>query len=463
MTSGALCLVLLAAGQAAAGYPGFRIRPVSSEDPETRLGAEAGERLILTSYVEAGRAAEARNLSKVTGGPFPPDIPSYSGFFTVDKRHGSNLFFWFFPAERDYENAPVLVWLQGGPGASSLYGLFMEVGPFFVSEDGESLIRNPYSWHKNHSIVFIDNPVGTGFSFTKKDAGYVTTQEEVGEQLHSALEQFFVVFPELQKNHFFICGESYAGKYIPALGRTIHEKNRNASLKINLKGMAIGDGLVDPVHMVQYSDLVYQWGLVDNTTWKQMKKLEDATVQLIEAEEYKLAVETMNDNLGIIGSEARVGVYNLLTDNDDIDNHYAKLLEKASVRAAIHVGKQTYYPSSDVVYDRLRGDIMKSVRPWVEELLDSGYHVVFYNGQLDIIVGYPLTVSVLERLRFNAAQEYKTASRKAWLVDGRVAGYTKTAGNMTEVLVRGAGHMVPSDQPAAGFQLIYSITRGTLR
>ncbi|XP_063238224.1 venom serine carboxypeptidase-like [Bacillus rossius redtenbacheri] len=463
MTSGALCLVLLAAGQAAAGYPGFRIRPVSSEDPETRLGAEAGERLILTSYVEAGRAAEARNLSKVTGGPFPPDIPSYSGFFTVDKRHGSNLFFWFFPAERDYENAPVLVWLQGGPGASSLYGLFMEVGPFFVSEDGESLIRNPYSWHKNHSIVFIDNPVGAGFSYTGDEAGYVTTEQEIGEQLHAALVQFFSVFPELQENHFFICGESYAGKYIPALGHTIHMKNQNASLKINLKGLAIGDGAVDGINMLQYSDIVYQWGLVDNTTWRQMKDLEDQAVKYIQAGDYNRALDMVSADLGTFGAAAKVGLYNLLTDSDEIDNHYAKLLERASVRAAIHVGRQVYHPSSDVAYDKLQGDQMRTVVPWVEELLDAGYRVVFYNGQLDIIVAYPLTVRVLQRLQFNAAQEYKTASRKAWLVDGRVTGYTKTAGNMTEVLVRGAGHMVPKDQPAAGFHLIYSITRGTLR
>jgi carboxypeptidase C (cathepsin A) len=64
----------------------------------------------------------------------------------------------------DYENAPVLLWLQGGPGFSSLFGLFNEVGPFSVAEDNVTLVMNPYSWHKNHSLVFIDNPVGTGTS-----------------------------------------------------------------------------------------------------------------------------------------------------------------------------------------------------------------------------------------------------------------------------------------------------------
>ncbi|KAJ8872308.1 hypothetical protein PR048_025912 [Dryococelus australis] len=464
MSLGVLCLLLLAEGRAAAvRYPGFLSRSPSEEQPRVYLGDDAGEKLILSRYIEAGQVEVARNLSRVTGEPFPQDIPSYSGFFTVNTTYDSNLFFWFFPAEKDYENAPVILWLQGGPGASSLYGLFMEVGPFFVAEDGASLIRNPYSWHKNHSIIFIDSPAGTGFSYTS-NAGYVTNQNEVGEQLHSAMVQFFTMFPELQKNHFFICGESYAGKYIPALGHTIHTKNPKAKLKINLKGMAIGDGLVDPVNMLGYSDLVYQWGLIDNSTWKLMQKYEGVAARHIAAGKYKLAVQTVNDYLlGTIGSKASVGAYNLLTDSDAIDNHYAKLFESGSVRSAMHVGKQKYYPSSGTVYDRLVEDIMKSVRPWVEELLDAGYRVVFYNGQLDIIVAYSLTVNMVENLKFNAAEEYKTVRRNVWRVNGRVAGYTKTAGNMTEVMVRDAGHMVPADQPAVGFHLIYSITRNTLR
>jgi len=63
------------------------------------LADEVGSQLILTPYIEAGNIEEARNLSAVSGGPFPDDIPSYSGFFTVNKQYDSNLFFWFFPAE----------------------------------------------------------------------------------------------------------------------------------------------------------------------------------------------------------------------------------------------------------------------------------------------------------------------------------------------------------------------------
>nr|CAD7574031.1 unnamed protein product [Timema californicum] len=172
---------------------------------------DVGEVLLLTPYLEEGRVEEARNLSRVNLEPYS-DIASYSGFFTVNKQFNSNLFFWFFPAEMNYEEAPVVLYLEGGPGESSLVGCFAMLGPFWVSSDENNLVPRNYSWHKNHSLIFIDNPVGTGFSYTENDAGYASNQTQVGNELYSAMSQFFTLFSELQKRDFFISGESYAGK-----------------------------------------------------------------------------------------------------------------------------------------------------------------------------------------------------------------------------------------------------------
>lgn len=101
----------------------------------------------------------------------------------------------------------------GGPGASSLFGLFTENGPFEVTKSGKVKARK-YSWNVNHNVIYIDNPVGTGFSFTDKDEGYAKNQIDVGENLYSALVQFFTLFPDLQPNDFYATGESYAGKYV---------------------------------------------------------------------------------------------------------------------------------------------------------------------------------------------------------------------------------------------------------
>ncbi|XP_063237649.1 venom serine carboxypeptidase-like [Bacillus rossius redtenbacheri] len=458
-------LVLGSAAVLAKTLPGFLPRTRSEEHQESHLDRDVGTALILTSYIEAGQIGEARNKSKVTGSLFHEDIPSYSGFFTVNSTYDSNLFFWFFPAEHDYENAPVLLWLQGGPGLSAMYGLFNEVGPFSVSEDLDSLISNPYSWHKNHSLIFIDNPVGTGFSYTQDDAGYSRNDEDVGRNLYSALLQFFALFPELQRNDFFIAGESYAGKYIPALGHTIHVNNQNASLKINLKGLAIGDGLVDPINMLHFSDLAYQWGLVDNRTWSKMQGYEYWAAIYIENNDYELAQLMWKDVLELFEKETGVSKYNVLEDavtDDETDKDFINVLQREDVRAAIHVGGQRYAMQSDYVSSYLVLDAMRSARPWLEALLDAGYRAVLYSGQLDVMCGYPLTERALRALQFSGTGQYRTAPRLGWRAGGRLAGYTKTAGNLTEVMVRAAGHMVAADQPRVAFHLIHQITRDLL-
>lgn len=215
--------------------------------------------LYLTPAIRAGRIADARNACSVQL-PEQMDVESYSGYLTVDDDRGSNLFFWFFPAANGAANAPVLLWLQGGPGMSSLYGLFEEHGPFSVSK-AQTLDRRRHTWASTHSMLYVDNPVGTGFSFTSD--GYNTDQTAVGRNMYEALLQFFALFPEYRKNDFYITGESYAGKYVPAVSYTIHQNNPNASIKINLKGLAIGNGFIDPINQVVWSENLYQYGVID--------------------------------------------------------------------------------------------------------------------------------------------------------------------------------------------------------
>lgn len=159
------------------------------------------------------------------------------------------MYFWFFPAQNGDANAPVVVWLQGGPGASSLFGLFGEIGelhpgclfskqivqpdsysfnmqyhllmprltwfwilgPFSVAANGKDLVGRASTWNKEFSLLFIDNPVGVGFSFTQRTDGFVRDEYHVGRDLYSFITQFFTVFNQYAKNDFYIAGESYAG------------------------------------------------------------------------------------------------------------------------------------------------------------------------------------------------------------------------------------------------------------
>ena len=116
-----------------------------------------------------------------------------------------------FPPQYDAENAPLVLWLQGGPGGSSLFGLFVEHGPYYVDENRSLNIR-PTSWNIPYNVLYIDQPAGTGFSFTDKEEGFATNQEDVARDLYEALQQFYKLFPHLNKNELYVTGESYAGK-----------------------------------------------------------------------------------------------------------------------------------------------------------------------------------------------------------------------------------------------------------
>ncbi|XP_076036910.1 putative serine carboxypeptidase CPVL [Oratosquilla oratoria] len=422
-----------------------------------------GEPLFLTPLIEAGKIQEARKLSRVSLGHRYGH--SFSGYLTVNKKFGSNLFFWFFPARKTPDSSPVVVWLQGGPGGSSLFGLFAEHGPFKVNEKMHLLPRK-YAWTKTMNVLYIDNPVGTGFSFTKDEAGYARNETDVGRDLYSAIVQFYQLFPELSTNNFFVTGESYAGKYVPALTYTIHKNNPTAKFKIPLKGMAIGDGLCDPVSMVDYGDFLYQIGLVDDLDRMYFKQQSDLAVQYINNKQWIEAFNVFDsllngDKTGAPSYFTNVTglnfYFNYLLSSEPKDmDYWVKFVNKQHVRGAIHVGNMTFNNGS-VVETYLLEDIMKSVKPWIEEILDN-YLVLFYNGQLDVIIAYTLTENFLRSLDWKHATEFNSSPRYIWKVDDEVAGYVREVPNIVQVMIRNAGHMVPYDQPKWAYDMMERFT-----
>lgn len=205
---GELVLVLISSSLISGSF----INPYPRFKSHNAKDNEAGDPLFLTPLLEAGKLSihDIQDMAAVNL-PELQEFPGYSGYFTVNKTTNSNLFFWHFKAALNPETAPVILWLQGGPGASSLFGLFTENGPFLVTKTGK-VKKRKYSWQTNHNMIYIDNPTGTGFSFTDKDEGYARNEVDVGRDLHEALKQFFTLFPDLVNNDFYLSGESYAGK-----------------------------------------------------------------------------------------------------------------------------------------------------------------------------------------------------------------------------------------------------------
>lgn len=122
--------------------------------------------------------------------------------------------------------------------------------------NGSALTTRNYAWTDNNPVLFIDQPVGSGFSYTDK-SGYANTESQITKQLLEALKQFFTIFVEFSNRDFYIAGQSYAGKFIPPLVVAIQE-SENVNFKVS--GIMIGDGFTDPISTIQYSTLLYQVG-----------------------------------------------------------------------------------------------------------------------------------------------------------------------------------------------------------
>ncbi|XP_046585302.1 probable serine carboxypeptidase CPVL isoform X4 [Haliotis rubra] len=392
------------------GHGAFR-KMFPEKYPEMlRNGVDPGEPLFLTPYLERGDIQKAKEMSLTTS---PIITKGYSGFLTVNKTINSNMFFWFFPAQTDPANAPVLLWLQGGPGGSSLFGLFIEHGPILVDAHG-NLQRRNITWNSKYSMLYVDNPVGTGFSFTGEDSGYATNEEDVGRDLYSCLTQFFQIFKEYQKNDFYITGESYAGKYVPAISYKIHMENPTAKVKINFKGMAIGDGLCDPITMFpKYADFMFNIGVLDESERDYFQSQSDLAVKAMQQQRFGDAFKVFDELL-----------------NGD--------LTQGPPYFQNVTGTSNYY----------------------NFLLTT---VLIYNGQLDIIIAVPLTEAWLQTVPWKGLEEYKKAPKLIWKVnpnDTEVAGYVRQVGNFYQVIVRGAGHILPYDQPVRGFDMIQRFIEG---
>ncbi|GFQ00208.1 serine carboxypeptidase-like 49 [Phtheirospermum japonicum] len=206
-------------------------------------------------------------LSNVT------NLGHHAGYIRLPNTKGlARMFYYFFEARQDKAKAPVVVWLSGGPGCSSSIALFYENGPFKLT-DKLSLVCNQYGWDRVANILFVDQPIGTGFSYTTKETDIPTTSEEAAVHFYDFIQAFFGNHPEYVKNDFYITGESYAGHYIPAFAAQVLHGNKNKTgLHINLKGMAIGNGWTNSeVQYATYPDYAIQMKLINQSQYKYLK------------------------------------------------------------------------------------------------------------------------------------------------------------------------------------------------
>ena len=214
-------------------------------------------KLVLTAFLSGlNLISGAIDADKVTTLPgYSGTLPTthYSGLIPVGKISGTpgHLHYWLIESESDPANDPVVLWLNGGPGSSSLIGLLTENGQIVTNDESltspidgvPQVFYNKYGWTTKANMLYLESPKGVGFSYcdnVKSANQCVNTDETTAQDAYEFLINFFQGFPEYSSNKFYITGESYAGIYIPMLMQQISENSLNGN--INLIGSAIGNG-----------------------------------------------------------------------------------------------------------------------------------------------------------------------------------------------------------------------------
>ncbi|KAL9277226.1 hypothetical protein ACSQ67_025234 [Phaseolus vulgaris] len=385
---------------------------------------------------------------------FPKEAhPSRSGYLPVNPASASAIFYAFYEAQNStlhLSQTPLLIWLQGGPGCSSMLANFYELGPWRVTQS-LTLQRNPASWNRIFGLLFLDNPVGSGFSVASTPQEIPKDQNAVAKHLFAAITNFLLLDPLFKHRPIYITGESYAGKYVPAIGYYILKKNDKleASERVNLGGVAIGDGLSDPeTQVASHAVNAYYAGLINERQKKELEKVQLEAVALTQMRNWSEATDARNKVLGMMQEMTGLAtLYDYTRKRPYEDDLVEGLLNIGEVKKALGVNESFVYEiCSDVVGEALHDDVMKSVKDMVEYLVRRS-RVLLYEGLYDLRDGVVQTEVWVKTMKWEGIEKFLNAERKIWKVNGELAGYVQNWKSLTNVVVLGAGHLLPTDQP----------------
>ncbi|XP_059166870.1 lysosomal protective protein-like isoform X2 [Physella acuta] len=448
-------------------------------------------------------------IVNLPGLTWEPNFKQYSGYLSVGSKM---LHYWFVESTNNPRTDPLVLWLNGGPGCSSLDGFLTEHGPFRVDTSGETLIPFPYAWNQVANMIYLESPAGVGFSYSR-DGNYSTDDDDTAKNNHLALRDFFRKFPELASNDFYITGESYAGIYVPTLVSLVLDDS-----SINLKGFAVGNGLSDN-NMNDNSIVYFAYfhGLIGEEEWIDIYDSccsgtsERGYCDFVAGSKKSSKCTNELGKINYLVWDSGLNVYNLYADCaggvKDHTLHYdedrkkyvtsnfgwpfmflenenyerlkaiplnklastppctnatnvAKYLNTATVKRALHISRHAEdwdVCSSIVDYTKT----YTTTRPQYQKAISRKLRILLYNGDIDMACNFLGDEWFVDSLHASNPQERRKWYYKAEDGTKQIGGFVKVFDKVAFLTVKGAGHMVPTDRPRQALQMFINFIQNT--
>ncbi|KAG7383040.1 hypothetical protein PHYBOEH_010102 [Phytophthora boehmeriae] len=400
-----------------------------------------------------------------------------TGYIKLPNKADDHYFYWFVESRSSPEKDPLVLWLTGGPGCSSMMALLAENGPCHVQPDLTTKM-NPYSWNGEANVIWLDQPTGVGYSYGS-EVDYDSGELNVAENIYWFLQEFLKKHPDLADREFFVTGESYGGHYVPAAASYILKANMLRHLKpsavhINLEGIAVGNGLTDPavqyLHSVDMTSNSYNVSLLDDQAIEDMRKAQPVCHELIL--KCQKDRDTCLDAMEFCFGALEGPYYQSGRNPYDIREE----CKEENVMKCFHFEHIDEYLNSPTVLKELGVDMDKS-KPWrecdatvgagfafdemlssaddVKLLLDAGVRVLIYAGDADLMCNWVGNQAWVMALDWHGKDQFNYALNRPFVTSNdKDAGRVHSFENLAFIRVFNSGHMVPMDQPVVSFEMI---------
>ena len=450
-----------------------------------------------SSSSNASNASTPHPLHMSAG--YLPARPPRRGSSDSTPADDANLYFLLLRARHTPPKRKLIIWFNGGPGCSSFDGAMMEIGAWRMDGNGGLVwAQDGGSWNEYADVLFLDQPVGTGFSYVNTNA-YATSLPQAALEVVYFLKQFVQVFPEYARDieqkygksgsgvDVYLAGESFAGQYIPYTADALIKAGINSP--VSLKGIAIGNGFIDPDS--QYGTELET--MVAKKLWSPSSSQYQAVHKIVRACRKELDKSKgrggVRDNdtcdqilRTIIDETTKILSTNVhsVDDRKCINIYDVRLIDSApacgmnwpttlaatytylargDVRKALHVDDrhkpEAWVECNNNVGSAMRTDTVSSPSvTLLPAILESGVKVMLFAGEEDLICNAIGVKRTADNLIWGGKKGFGNAPIMDWTVNGKLAGSWQTSRNLTYVGIRGASHMVGVDMPVESNDMI---------